>query len=233
MKYQGMTQNQAATVIQRAFRARKPKPVVKGYQRVGGYYGRFAGRNAEKKFFDTSLAFSMDATGEVPATGQLNLIPQGVGESARIGRKALVKSIQIRGEAIYLPGADTVGCVTGYIYVVVDTQCNGAAASVTNVLTSTNLKVALSNVENSQRFKILKRIQFTLHSQAGVSGAYSRAAQPIEFYKKCNIPINFDADTGVISEIRSNNIFLIAGTDGQVDDTVDFAGTCRLRYTDQ
>ena len=32
----------------------------------------------ELKFFDTALSFTCDATGEVPATGQLALIPQGI-----------------------------------------------------------------------------------------------------------------------------------------------------------
>jgi len=68
-----------------------------GVDRTGGYYGRFAGRGAELKFFDTATSFSIDTSPEVPATGQLVLIPQGVTESTRVGRKCVIRSIQDDG----------------------------------------------------------------------------------------------------------------------------------------
>jgi len=76
-----------------------------GYDRTGGSYGRYAGRGAELKFFDTSLSFLFDTTGEVPATGQLVLIPQGVTESTRVGRKCVIKSVHLKGITQGVPGA--------------------------------------------------------------------------------------------------------------------------------
>jgi len=186
----------------------------------------------EKKFFDTNLNFTVDTTGEVPATGQLCLIPQGTTESTRVGRKCQLKSIQVRFTAQYIPGADTLGCTSYYILLVQDTQCNGAAAATTDVMTSTNLSWAMLNMANSQRFRILARWSGVLQSGAGVSAAYGRDEKIVDFYRKLNIPMEYSSTTGAIGEIKSNNLFLLASTDNTTDDTINILGNCRLRYTD-
>lgn len=206
-------------------------PVRAGYQRQSGFYGRFTGKNAENKFFDTAISFTVDATGEVPATGQLNLIPQGVTESTRVGRKCVVKSIHIRGTMGFAPAGGTNANDLVYVYVVLDKQCNGAAAAITDVLTSNVISNAMINLANSERFTILKRIVASLPSGAGVSAAYSGLVKAFEFYHKCNLPIEFSSTTGAITEIRSNNLFLLAGT-GSGDDLTTVTATCRLRFSD-
>lgn len=200
-----------------------------GIQRTGGYYGRF-GSAGELKFFDTALSFNVDTTGEVPATGQLSLIPQGVTQSTRIGRKCTVKSIQIVGMATSSAAVPEDVC---YVYVVLDKQCNGAAAAATDVLTNTSFAVALPNLENSERFVILKKIKLHPKAGAGVAAAYATAFSPLNFYKKVNIQLDYDssASTGALGTIRSNNIFLLAGATLN-DDGVAFNGTCRLRFSD-
>lgn len=207
--------------------------LVKGKERVSGFYGRYnlPGGGSENKFFDTALSFNFDNTGEVPATGQLSLIPQGVTESTRVGRKAVVKSIHIRGNAIYIPAASTIGADLCYLYVVLNKQCNGAAAGVTDVLTSNNMNAGMINLANSERFVILKRFVLDFESSAGVSTAYSADTMQVEWYHKCNIPLEFSSTTGAITELKSNNIFLLAGA-GVEDDKTSFAGTCRLRFSD-
>jgi len=84
----------------------KPTRVpFKGYMRTAGFYGRYSGSSPELKFFDTALSFAIDTTVEVPATGQLSLIPQGVTQSTRVGRKATIKSIYLHGTAALVPAA--------------------------------------------------------------------------------------------------------------------------------
>lgn len=205
--------------------------LMKGVERIGGFYGRFSGPSGENKFFDTALSFLCDSTGEVPATGQLTLIPQGVTESTRVGRKCTLKSIQLRLFANFDPGAGSVASTNIYIYVVQDTQCNGAAAAITDVLTSNVMGSALINLANSQRFVIHKRLVCTLQSGAGVTGAYGNAAKTIDYFKKVNIPIEFSSTTGAITEIRSNNLFLLAGA-SVGDDVTTITGNCRLRFSD-
>lgn len=205
----------------------------RGYDRSGGFYGRFSGPGAEYKFFDTSISAPMDATGEVPATGgQLVLIPQGVTESTRVGRKACIKSIQLKGNVVFAPAASANAASTAFLYLIQDTQCNGAAAAVTDVLTNANISVGLINLANSQRFRILKKWKWSMNSTAGATTAYNNVVKTMEWYKKVNIPIEYSSTTGAITEIRSNNLFLLAGSDQASDDLITYAGTCRVRFSD-
>lgn len=193
--------------------------------------GRYASAGGELKFFDTALSFLVDGTGEVPATGQLVLIPQGVTESQRVGRKCTIRSIQLKMSLLFNPAAGGGFCQT-FIYLVLDKQANGAAAAATAVLTSTGFNTALPNLNNSGRFKILKVWVHNHVSQAGVDGAYNDVLKHIAYYKSCNIPIEYDSTAGAITEIRSNNVFLLAGAFG-TDDTVTVDGVCRVRYLDR
>lgn len=206
--------------------------VVPGYTRSVGNYGRFNSgqRGSEKKFFDTALSFNFDSTGEVPATGQLTLIPQGDTESTRDGRKATIRSIQIRGHVQLVPSTGATSNDIAYIWVVQDTQCNGAAAAFTDVFSGTVADTCLINLNNSGRFRILKKIVVPLNPMAGTTTAYNNLMYPVECYLKCNIVVDWSSTTGAITEIRSNNIFLLAGSAG-ADDASNFVGNARLRFT--
>jgi len=211
--------------------------IVPGFTRLSGQYGRY-GRRAiqqgfkpELKFFDTSLSFNFDNTAEVPATGQLALIPQGDTESTRDGRLAYIKSIQIHGALQLSPGAEALADVLCYLYLVLDTQANGAAAAITDVFTTNAALTQLLNLNNSSRFRIIKRWVYHMEPKAGVSTAYNNNILPLDYYKRCNIKMDWSSTTGAITEIRSNNLFLCAGAAGTgSDDTVSFTGVCRLRF---
>lgn len=208
---------------------------MRGTFRRAGFYQRYgrqaldAGFKPEKKFFDTALGFTFDTTGEVPASGQLTLIPQGDTESTRDGRLALIKSIQIRGTLTFAPGAAATAATVAYLYLILDTQCNGAAAAITDVFTSNGMGDNLLQLNNSGRFRILKKWVVPFNSSAGVTTAYNNVIVPIEYFKACNIKVDWNSTAGAITEIRSNNLFLMAGAVGS-DDTVTMAGNCRLRF---
>jgi len=182
----------------------------------------------EKKFFDTQLSFNFDTTGEVPATGQLALIAQGDTESTRDGRLAVIKSIQIRGSVTLVPAAAANPSSTAFLYLILDTQCNGAAAAITDVFTSNEMAVNMLNLNNSGRFRILKKWVMNFNPSAGVTTAYANTVKQLEFYKRCNIKMDWSSTAGAITEIRSNNLFLCAGATS--DDLIQMNGTCRLRF---
>lgn len=216
------------TMHGRAFKAPKKKKAVtqnpsKFIQDTGD----------ELKIFDVSNIFSIDTTGEVPTTGQLNLVPQGTDEDERIGNKLVIKSIQMRGTLVYSPGASANATDVSHMYLVLDTQANGAAAGVTDVFNTNNLALAMRNHDNQKRFKILKHFTHEWNAMAGVTTAYNQMAQPYSFYTKCNIPINYSGATGAITEIRKNNLFLLAGTAGQTDDLISVLGLTRITYSDK
>ena len=209
-------------------------------RRTGGYIGRFGttGGGKELKFLDTQTAAGLiDATLELaPSTaGQLVTITQGIGQSQRIGRKVLVKSIQIAGSLKFAPTtAAHAGCLT-YIWLVVDKQCNGAALTAANVFDGSDAGLAVRNMEYISRFTVLKkwvwRFQPTGTNIAGTE--HNEIHQLWEDYIKVNIPIEYSADTGAVGEIRHNNISLVWGTIGAGnDDTVTARMKIRVRYSD-
>lgn len=193
---------------------------------------RRARAGGELKFFDTALSFNIDATGEVPATGQLNLIPQGVTESTRIGRKCVLKSILIKMNAANVPGAGAQGAANCSIFLIQDTQTNGAAAAATDVFTGTNFTLGLRNLSNGSRFRILKEWNMTFNPTAGVTTAWSNTIRHLTHFAKLNIPLEFSSTAGALTELRTNNLFLMASTDGNEDDLVSVAGNCRVRFSD-
>jgi len=201
-----------------------------GFTRTGGFYGRFPPSGGEQKFFDTSISFNFDSTGEVPATGQLNLIPQGVTESTRIGRKCVVKSISMKLTFYFPPGAGE-GTARSWLGLVLDKQANGAAAAITDIFTGTNASTTFRNMANSTRFQILKFWNWNWNSTAGVTGAWGSLIKYLTFTKRCNIPLEFSSTTGALTELKSNNIFLIAGST-VVDDIISCSGTVRVRFAD-
>jgi len=225
------------TAQRRAARIIAATPALKGYARSAGRYsGRFSygSRKGELKYFDTLVNFTFDTTGEVPATGQLLTIPQGDGQSERVGRKITIKSVQMRVTVTPTLATFTgVDCVR--LALVQDTQANGAAATYSGVggVLEADQQVAFRNIDNSARFRILKDWVLPINSTGGVSGATLGGLKVLQFYKKCSIPIVYDASaaTGAIGTIRSNNLFLIARS-AVNDDIIGCGGYVRVRYED-
>jgi len=212
----------------------KPSSAQKGYVGTRGMYGRFSGPSGELKFFDTAIGSAIPTTAAVLAQGQLALIPQGVTESTRVGRKCTIKSIQLNAMLRYVPATDATGVNSVTICLVQDTQTNGAAATPANVYEpiqgTVGLTSSLRNIEYGDRFKILKRWDITLQPPAGVSGAYENVERRVDLYKKCQIPLEFSSTTGAITELRSNNVFLIGGA--SMNALATLYGTARLRFSD-
>lgn len=235
-KYSGKRKRASTRVVTTTTapaRSRVPR-AVPGYTRRVGYYGRYnrPSNAPELKFLDNVNGWAFDATGEVPVSAQLLTVVQGTGESQRIGRKIRVKSVQGKYNLNFVPGAATAAATTVFWWLVWDKQANGAAAAVTDVFTTAATSIAPRNLVNSDRFVILKRFKVKLCAQAGVSAAYNKDVRSVEFYKKCDIPIEYSSTTGAIAEIKSNNLFFIAVSDNESDDTANLIGVTRIRYTD-
>lgn len=189
--------------------------------------------STELKFFDTANAWTFDFTGEVPATGQLNIVPQGVNESERIGRKITIKKIDVR--LVISPNAATWVGSALRLLLVQDTQCNGAAATysgVAGVLESTDV-MAFRNLENVNRFVVHKDWMFVLNPTAGVTTSMNLTKKILKFSKEVSIPIEYDSvgTSGALTTTRSNNLFFIARSDND-DDSIAVAGVTRIRYID-
>ncbi len=207
-----------------------------GYDRVGGFYGRYAGRNAELKFHDVDLDDAVVAVaGAVVPTAII--IPQGVTESQRVGRKCTIRSINWRYQ-LTLPEQDAVASPAASdsirMIVFIDKQANGATATATDILESDSWK-SFRNLANSGRFTILMDKVHNLNyptlasDGAGVVSSASYTEDHM-FYKTCNIPIEYSSTTGAIGEIRSNNISIFTMSSNGV---CGFSSKWRVRFSDQ
>ncbi len=194
--------------------------------------GRAAGMG-ELKFHDVDLDDALvSSTGTI--TNSINLIAQGVTESTRVGRKCSIMSINWRYN-IELPEttAETKTTDTARILLYLDKQANGATATVTGILESADYQ-SFNNLSNKGRFRTLMDRTHDLSVPAGGSSAagvneFGGVSESHTFFKKCNIPIEFDSTAGAITEIRSNNIgVLLIGKSGNVV----FESKFCLRFSD-
>lgn len=211
-----------------------PKRMV-GFMRREGNYGRFQkGGGEEIKFFEDTQDVSTITTAGIISHISLNRVAQADTEQSRDGRKITIVGIQLRGHIEAIQGTSE-GGNTYAIYLYQDTQCNGATA-----LVSTNAGILFSasynsflNLANTGRFKILKKWYFSINKPPYGSVAlpgFAETHMPIDYYTKCNIPIEFDATaiTGAITTIRSNNIGIMAIS--QVSDGSTLTLRPRIRY---
>ena len=115
--------------------------------------------------------------------------------------------------------------------VFIDRQANGTAATVTDIL-ETQQYNSFNNLANSSRFRILydKRhdmsyMNTTNASNDDVDGTSISGS----FFANVNLPIEFSSTTGVIGEIRSNNIGLLLISQSEQG---YLEGRVRVRFSD-
>lgn len=222
------SQLRRATQIANA-RARR---VVPGYTRTGGYYGRTSG-DSETKFFDTDVDDDFIATAGT-IFDSINKIPQGTTENSRVGRKCTLKAIQWKYDIKFIEidaQATPSNPDTVRVILYQDMQCNGATAAVTDILETADYQ-SFYNLANIGRFKILMDKTTNHHVLALGSDGAGLISSPgniksFTFYKKCNIPLEFNSTAGAITEIRSNNIGVLLIS---AENVCEFDSKFRLRY---
>lgn len=209
-----------------------PKKFKKGYNRTGGNWGRYSGSNAELKFHDVDLNDTNVASAGT-VTPSINLIPQGVTEITRVGRKCTLKKISWNIRIITIAGSSEASSDVVRFILFQDKQCNGATAAVLDILETADF-LSFRNLSNTGRFRILwdKFVQMN-HTAAGGNGTAIETvehAQFLTYHKDVNIPLEFDATTGAITEIRSNNIGVLMISQGNTISLLD--SKFRLRFSD-
>lgn len=188
--------------------------------------------NIERKFHDLDIDDATIATGGTIAQASCNLIPQGITEITRIGRKCNIKQINWRFTLSKGISADVAGGDEIRVILYLDKQANGAAAGVTDILETSDHQ-SFNNLANKSRFRTLMDRVYDYVPQAvagdGTTNDTTGFNLSDTFFKKVNIPIEFNAATGAITEIRSNNIgVLLLSRTG----ILTFSSKMRLRFTD-
>lgn len=205
-----------------------------------GYYRRGRGGlvKPEQKYFDTALTYgaaAISTAGRITDTS-LNLLTAGTSLSQLIGKKVVITRITLKIN-MTLPVASnaTLGNVPNTdslrMMVVQDRQANGLYPAVTDVLQTASYFSPL-NINNSKRFKVLKEWDQDFCETINFSTLYFIGAVDFTFKwsKKMYIPIDYNAGaTGIIGDVKSNNIFILVITR---NGACTASTTARIRYVD-
>jgi len=151
-------------------------------------------------------------------TPSLFAISQGTTKNQRIGNKIHAYQIRITGVAL-VQSANNAGEVCR-LMLVWDKQANGATASPADVLEQgTGATVAAGtgltsfvNMDNVERFVILKDKKYSFNPTSAGGGASASFPYYVNFKmnKKINMKVDYSSTTGAVTEIRSNNLFILA-----------------------
>lgn len=165
--------------------------------------------NKETGFVDlAATSYALDTTGTITL---IATIPQGTSVNTRVGKKILLKSLQIRGFCVAGSTAAYNDCA---ILVVYDKRPTGSLPLVTDVLV-TATSTAFNNDANSGRFKIVRRYDFeligsvtgTLATQQLTEASAKSADDFIDLKGK---PQVFKAaGTGAIGDIEEGCLYLV------------------------
>ena len=186
----------------------------------------------ELKFHDVDLDDAIIAAAG-GLTASINLIAQGVTETTRVGRKCTIRQIGWKFD-VELPETTLSSSTADIVRVImyIDKQANKATAAITDILESADYQ-SFNNLSNKNRFRTLMDRTYDLKAAAGggdgTTEDYGVDLIHDSFYKKVNVPIEYNAGTGAITEITSNNIgVLLLSKNGKAG----FKSKIRLRFSD-
>lgn len=227
--------------------------IVPGFTRQVGYMPSAPGFSG-KKFLDTNVvAVSPSTTGTILNGGTLCVIPQGITKSTRVGNDCIIQNLNLHGR-ILLPKINVLAVAPLLpsvfaqdrlrMIVYIDTQANGLPATALDILAvqpggGTASIDSFRNYDNLSRFRILKDKVFVLNSTAaggmfdpGTTGnivCASGMSKELRMGFKLNLAMYFDADTGAMGTIRSNNIGILCLSDN-AQASIEFIS--RVKYID-
>lgn len=215
----------------RSYRGRRaPFKFRKGYNRTSGYYRSNAKAVTELKFIDgtadsevlaattipnnAGIPISFGTTGGAEANATWGSpIVQDTGESDRIGRKILIKSVHVRGQIVLSSASSEIDSYdTVRIMFVLDKQCNGTNFTLNDVLAETGVRDTVFSFKllaNKKRFAVLKDFSLSLHTAAhdNVNLLGYENARTFECHlTNLNIPMEYNSTTGAIDEVASNHL---------------------------
>lgn len=144
-----------------------------------------------------------DTTG---ALGLINGCIQGADAINRIGRQITMRTVQINGlsSVTSATGLDQ----THRVLIVYDSQPNGAALTIAQVLdtTAANVTLALRNTNGIRRFTVLMDKVVRLNSNAEPGGAIAW-----RLYRRINLPVVFNSgNAGTVADIDTGSMYLIS-----------------------
>jgi len=150
-----------------------------------------------------------------------SVIVQGTGPSQRIGRKIRVIGIVVR--LVALANGSPLA-----FDLVIDKQCNGVSATAAQVYTTPADPASFPNPFEETRFQFLKRVENKNYALAlNGTGEFT-----VSYTVKCNKMVEYNATTGVVGDLTSDNLTLFAcATSNAVLQKIQ-SGQIRVLYVD-
>lgn len=180
--------------------------------------------NIERKFLDTAIVDDVSTTASITA---LNAMNSGTTASNRIGRRILMKSLQVRA---LIEREDPASTTAEHMrmMVVYDRQANGALPAITDILVTASVE-ALRNMANVGRFFVLFDEFIDVSTAAG-----GRSQQSFNKFVKFNLPVFYNAGiAGTVADIATGSLLMVyVGNRAAGVDDINVSMNCRLRFTD-
>lgn len=217
-----------------------------GGYRTGGYRNRVGsarGRGLQElKFFDDKAGPAAINDTWTTVNQSLNQVTQGANAYQRIGRCIYLRSLHIRGVVTAIQDAIDAETTCGglmRLVIVLDTQCNGAAAAAADIWDAMDsagpaavLPVnQLRNLEKSSRFRVVYDRMMNLNQYIAGQSTNTMSGEkqvPFKLNKKLNLKLEFDSSTGGIGDLTSNNLAMFAVREGGY--AVSLSCVSRIRF---
>jgi hypothetical protein len=154
-----------------------------------------------------TASYNADTTGTVTA---LNLIAEGNDNTTRLGRKALMRDVQIRGFAS--APANNAADITqqARIVLVWDNAASGALPAITDVLTAIN-NSAFINVNNVARFSVLHDRCYSLGPNfvAATTSVADQTIKPVDINVRLRAPTEFSGTAAAITSVQNGALLML------------------------
>lgn len=201
-----------------ARRAGRRKQYRRGGRFKGGKSRRscLMGTHPEKKFLDGTFTTAPTVAGAVGGSSMLD-IAQGASDSNRVGRKAILTDILLKGNiaTAVASGASPNGSNRIRIDVVHDTQPNKLTFASTDYLESGDIN-SYKKLINAKRFRTLYSHVWTINALSGggdgTTNWIAGKMVPVNINIKCCIDLEFDeavGTSGTIDERTLNNVMIV------------------------
>lgn len=203
--------------------------------------GWIPGGVIERKYID--LTTTNTAVSTTAGIACLNQMTQGTSAVTRVGNKIVIKSIQCKGifrleQAVDEAVSILAPAQAARFMIILDKQPNGVIATATDIFEVNNDVFSPINMQYRERFVVLCDKLFALGpaastASAGVVTWGSGTQKIINWYKKCSIPVTYGGNAGLMSDLRTNAIYIVLmGQIASGDTDTNFSGYTRIRFVD-
>lgn len=227
----------------------KNKAVLKSLSKIGYRKKKFI----KKRRFNISVApelknFDTVTNGDVSSVSTLaciNPITTGTSSLQMLGRRCILKAIQLNYTLAYDTGASTISASLNTnnptlvrVMLIYDTQPDGALPQGVDILNGFATPLDFLNLNNTDRFSILydKWTDMGMCNQVTGAITYTQTVGPLSFtdsvYKKCSMLFEGPSTAGMVG-ISHGAVYLMYMCDRPVTNTqVVIRAATRVRFAD-